>query len=104
MEYPRLMEYSRKQSISENITPKRALVIYGPRRVGKTTLLDAYLKHNTQLNTFYGVGDDFKLRELFQSENRDRILDFATPYDLIALDEAQSIPGIGLGAKMIIDA
>ena len=32
------------------------------------------------------------------------ILDFARPYDVIALDEAQFIPSIGLGIKMIIDA
>ena len=98
------MKYARKQSVSENISPKRILVIYGPRRVGKTTLLDAYLKKQNGARTLYGVGDDFKLRELFQSENRDRILDFAGPYEIIALDEAQQLPSIGLGAKMIIDA
>src|SRR3989344_3174694 len=98
------MKYARKQSVSENISPKRILVIYGPRRVGKTTLLDAYLKKQNGARTLYGVGDDFKLRELFQTENRDRILDFAGPYEIIALDEAQQLPSIGLGAKMIIDA
>lgn len=41
---------------------------------------------------------------MFQSEERKRILDFARPYDLVAIDEAQFIPSMGLGAKMMVDA
>lgn len=98
------MEFQRKQDIASNLYPKRILVIYGPRRVGKTTILEAYLKKETDKKSFYTTGDDFKIKELFQSEIRDRILDFARPYELIAIDEAQTIPSIGLGSKMIIDA
>lgn len=98
------MHYARKQTIEKHLSPKRVLVVYGPRRVGKTTLLEAYLKQHINTRSIYNIGDDSKLRELFQSENRDRILDFAAPYEIIAVDEAQQIPSIGLGAKMIIDA
>src|SRR3990167_5055834 len=102
------MEFIRKQSIESNISPKRALIIFGPRRVGKTTLLQFYLKrHESEdgcARIFSSTGDDFILRELFQSEKLKNILDFARPYDVIALDEAQFIPSIGLGIKMIIDA
>lgn len=94
----------RKQDIASNLYPKRALIIYGPRRVGKTTMLESYLQKEAQKKIFYTTGDDFKMRELFESEVRDRILDFARPYELIAIDEAQTIPSIGLGIKMIIDA
>jgi len=83
-------------------------MIYGPRRVGKTTLLQSYLNvKETKEKTpriFFSTGDDFTLRALFQAEKRKEILDFAQPYDLIAIDEAQAIPGIGTGAKMLIDA
>lgn len=98
------MDFERKQNIESNLYPKRILVIYGPRRVGKTTMLETYLKKEADKKSFYATGDDFKIRELFQSETRDRILDFAAPYEIIALDEAQTIPSIGLGSKMIIDA
>ena len=102
------MEFIRKQSIESNISPKRALIIFGPRRVGKTTLLQFYLKrHESEdgcARIFSSTGDDFILRELFQSEKLKNILDFARPYDVIALYEAQFIPSIGLGIKMIIDA
>ena len=98
------MKYQRKQDIVSVLEPKRALVIYGPRRVGKTTLLGEYIKTQTEKRIFSSTGDDIKLRNIFQSEDRDQILDFARPYDLIAIDEAQFIPSIGLGAKMMVDA
>lgn len=102
------MKFSRKQHIADSISSKRALIIYGPRRVGKTTLLKSYLndpaakKHYPSI--FSSTGDDFILRELFRSEKLKDILDFARPYNLIAIDEAQYIPSIGLATKMIIDA
>lgn len=102
------MLFNRKQGIADNISPKRALIIYGPRRVGKTTLLQSYLGDSATKERypriFSSTGDDFTLRELFRSEKLKDILDFARPYDLVAIDEAQYIPSIGLGIKMIIDA
>lgn len=98
------MKFKRKQDIISSIEPKRILVIYGPRRVGKTTLLEVYLNVQTGKKTYYSTGDDIGLREIIGSESRTKILDFARPYEIIALDEAQFIPSIGLGAKMMIDA
>ena len=98
------MKFKRKQNIVEALEAKRVLVVYGPRRVGKTTLLGEYLATQLGKNVFSSTGDDIRLRNIFQSEERDTILDFARPYDVIAIDEAQSIPSIGLGAKMMIDA
>ena len=98
------MKFKRKQNIVEALEPKRVLVVYGPRRVGKTTLLGEYLKTQSGKNVFSSTGDDIRLRNIFQSEDQNGILDFASPYDIIAIDEAQSIPSIGLGAKMMIDA
>ena len=98
------MEFQRIQRVKDYLAPRRALVVLGPRRVGKTTLLQSYLKMQTSKKVLYAVGDDFRIRELFKKEIRDELLDFAKPYDIIALDEAQQIPSIGLGVKMIIDA
>lgn len=102
------MKFQRKQTIESAISPQRALIIYGPRRVGKTTMLRSYLstlETSGHCRSIYSsTGDDFTLRELFQSERLKSILDFARPYDVIAIDEAQFIPSIGLGVKMIMDA
>ena len=94
--------FKRQQKIENNIVPKRVLVIYGPRRVGKTTILKKYL--STQGGRIlYTTGDDITIRQIFESEQRSRILNFAESYDVIGIDEAQQIPHIGLGIKMIID-
>lgn len=98
------MQFIRTQKIEAEIVPKRALVIYGPRRVGKTTLLKHYLSDRKDQSALYVVGDDFRIRELFKKEILNELLDFARPYEIIAIDEAQQVPSIGLGAKMIIDA
>jgi len=98
------MEFQRKQSIESSLAPNRALIIYGPRRIGKTTLLNSYLEKQTGKKILSVVGDDIRVRELFGSQIRDNILDFAKPYDIVAIDEAQQVPNIGLGAKMLIDS
>ncbi len=98
------MKFKRRQTIEQYLSPKRVLVVYGPRRIGKTTLLHFYLEKNKDRKIFSAIGDDIRIRELFQSQVRDDILDFAKRYEIIAIDEAQYIPFIGLGVKMIIDA
>jgi len=96
------MNFQRKQNIEEKITPKRVLVIYGPRRVGKTTLLKKYLQAENN-RVLYTTGDDIDIRKIYESEQRAKILSFAESYDVIGIDEAQEIPKVGLGTKMIID-
>jgi uncharacterized protein len=98
------MQFKRTQDIAYSLTPRRVLIIYGPRRVGKTTLLQGYIESLSRKKVLSLVGDDFRLRELFGKEIRDDILEFVRPYDVIAIDEAQQVPSIGLGVKMIIDA
>lgn len=106
MVYRIFMQFQRIQTVEAAIRPRRVLVIYGPRRVGKTTLLKAYLNGlNSGSKKIIGlIGDDFKLRALFKAEIRDDLLDFARDADVIAIDEAQQLPSVGLGIKMIIDA
>lgn len=103
MEYAFAMQFKRIQTIEASLAPKRVLMVYGPRRVGKTTLLKQYLSTQSNKRVFYVTGDDIAIRRLFESQERRQILDFARLYDVIGIDEAQSIPSIGLGAKMIID-
>ncbi len=87
----------------ENISKKgRVFVLYGPRRVGKTTLLKNFLK-NTTLKYKLDSGDNIKIQHLFQSQNFEDLLDYSEGYELIAIDEAQEIANIGKGLKILID-
>ena len=101
------MLIKRKQNIKDSLRPGRALIVYGPRRIGKTTAVKEYLKYfeldTKDKRTFFATGDDIKLRSLFNSEIRDDILAFARLYDLIIVDEAQNIQKLGIAIKIIID-
>jgi len=101
------MNFQRAQSISENISPRRALIIYGPRRVGKTTLLHEYLTATTSNHPdsriLSVVGDNITVQNVFASRELEKLKHFAQDYDIIAIDEAQQVPHIGIGTKMLVD-
>ncbi|MBU1018980.1 ATP-binding protein [Patescibacteria group bacterium] len=70
--------------------------------MGKTTLLQSFLD-KTPLKYRLDVGDNIKIQNLFESRELDAILSYAAKYELIAIDEAQKIPHIGIGLKMLVD-
>ncbi|MBI5822433.1 MAG: ATP-binding protein [Chloroflexi bacterium] len=78
------------------------MLIYGPRRVGKTTLLQSFLK-NTNLKYKLDSGDNFRIQQILSSQDFDQILAYVEGYELLAIDEAQNIPHIGMGIKIIVD-
>ncbi len=92
----------RKISLKDNIQKNKVLIIYGPRRVGKTTLLNDFLK-KTNLKYKLDNGDSIRLQQLLQSQDFNRIKDYVEGYELIAIDEAQQIPNIGMALKIIVD-
>lgn len=82
--------------------PNKVLVIYGPRRVGKTTLLRNYLAkspYKYKLDT----GDNIRTQQLLSSQDFSLILPYVEGYDLLVIDEAQEIPNIGMALKIIVD-
>jgi len=80
----------------------RVLVIYGPRRVGKTTILKNYLQ-KTNLKYKLDIGEDIRVQQVLSSQDFSQILPYAQGYELIVIDEAQQIPNIGMGLKIIVD-
>lgn len=80
----------------------KVLVIYGPRRVGKTTILKKYLD-KTNYKFRLEVGDNIRIQQVLSSQDFNQILSFAEGFELIAIDEAQQIENIGMGLKIIVD-
>lgn len=80
----------------------KVIVIYGPRRVGKSTLVGSYLKE-THLKYKLDSGDDLGVAGILSSQSFDKINNYAAGYDLIIVDEAQRIPKVGLGLKILVD-
>ena len=84
------------------LRPNKALLIYGPRRVGKTTLLRNYLAH-TPFRYKLDSGDNIRTQQVLGSQSFSQIMDYVEGYDLLAIDEAQNIPHIGMGLKILVD-
>ncbi len=89
-------------NLGEYVKPNKALVIYGPRRVGKTTLLNNFLA-GCEMKYRLDSGDDIKVREILSSQDFDILKNYAADYELIAIDEAQRIPNVGYGLKILVD-
>ncbi|KKS70264.1 MAG: hypothetical protein UV41_C0031G0004 [Candidatus Daviesbacteria bacterium GW2011_GWA2_42_7] len=90
------------EDLNPFLQENRALIIYGPRRVGKTTLLKSFL-NKTALKYKLDSGDNIRIQELLSSQDFPRIIEYAKSAELIVLDEAQLIPNIGMGIKIIVD-
>ncbi len=89
---------------TDNTFPVKGKVnlLYGARRVGKTTLIKQILKKEGN-NIFEGEGDDIRLRQILNSDDKALILNAFQDYDLVFIDEAQRIDNIGWSLKILID-
>ncbi|MEI7723893.1 MAG: ATP-binding protein [Bacteroidota bacterium] len=90
------------QNLDEELEPGKAIVILGPRRTGKTTLVKHYLQ-STKFKYRFETGGDLRMSELIESGNFNLIKEFAEGYDLVVIDEAQKIKNIGQGLKIMTD-
>jgi predicted AAA+ superfamily ATPase len=100
--YTLAMIIKRAYQLNRIIKANKVLVIYGPRRVGKTTLLNHFLA-STKLKYKLDSGDNIRVQQVLSSQDFTRILEYVSGYRLLAIDEAQQIPNIGMGLKIIVD-
>lgn len=94
--------YSRYLSdrIRNRIDTGKAIIVIGPRQVGKTTLIESLLQSKDYLLL---DGDDPNTRTLLTEPNTEQIRTIIGKYQYIFIDEAQRIEGIGLTMKIITD-
>ncbi len=89
-------------NLASYLKPNYALIMFGPRQVGKTTILKHFLS-TTTLKHKLDSGDNIRTQNLLASQDFEKILGYAQGYDLIAIDEAQQIPNIGMALKILVD-
>lgn len=80
---------------------KKAIVVIGPRQVGKTTLIQSLVEGKKAL---FLNGDDPQTRLQLANANFQFLLQLVSDYEVIVIDEAQRIENIGLTVKMLVDA
>ncbi|MDP2721745.1 MAG: ATP-binding protein [Bacteroidales bacterium] len=94
--------YSRylREIIERRLGSGKAIVVIGPRQVGKTTLIESILETKDYLLL---DGDDPLTRTLLTEPNTEQIRAILGKYKFVFIDEAQRIDGIGLTMKIITD-
>ncbi|MFC0184706.1 hypothetical protein SAMN04515674_107196 [Pseudarcicella hirudinis] len=92
-----------QRKLESRIDYKKALLIFGPRQVGKTTLAKALAK-TLDLPFEYFNGDNITTKNLWSISNLEALKQSFGNKKLIVLDEAQMIEDIGLILKQLIDA
>jgi len=94
---------SQRDILDRLLLPGKVVVLYGPRRVGKTTLVRKLLEETSE-PSLYVTGEDLAGRDYLGSRNLIKLIEFVGRKRLVVVDEAQYIPEIGLNLKMIVDA
>lgn len=85
----------------EKIFGRKAIVILGPRQVGKSTLMHQLLDESDDV--LWLNGDDQDVRELFENFSASKMRTILGRNTILALDEAQRISDIGLKLKIVTD-
>ena len=84
------------------VTAGKVIVVYGPRRVGKTTLVQRYVQQYDP-NALVVSGEDIAVREYLESQSIVKLKAFVGHHQTLIVDEAQYVDHIGLNLKLLID-
>jgi predicted AAA+ superfamily ATPase len=94
-----------KRGISRKIIDKlelgKAILLFGPRQTGKTTLLHQLF--DDKEGVLWLNGDEADVQKLFEAGSSTRLLAVFGRNKTIVVDEAQRITNIGLTLKLITD-
>lgn len=82
--------------------PGKVVVVYGPRRAGKTTLIRHYAAE-TDANALLVSGEDVTARQYLESQSITKLTSFVGERRVLILDEAQYVRNVGLNLKLMID-
>ncbi len=87
--------------VKKKLGKGKAIVVLGPRQVGKTTLLREICENN---RTFLFLnGDDSNVQHQIENANTQSLKQIIGKHTLVFIDEAQRINNIGIKLKLITD-
>lgn len=89
-----------KNSVADQFNKRKAIVITGPRQVGKSTLIKDILQNKEHL---FLNGDDFSVQQQLEQPNTEFLKRLIGANTIVFIDEAQRIPNIGMTSKIITD-
>lgn len=89
-------------NLRKALTPGKAVIIYGARRTGKTTLVKQFLQDVDEPYLLVS-GEDITVQGYLASQSIEKLSAFVGANRLLVVDEAQKVPNIGANLKLIID-
>ena len=92
-----------KAQILPRLESGKIIIIYGPRQVGKTTLLNNIVNLLPNEKIKFINGDDFLVRDQLTNPTIESLIQYLKGYTLLIIDEAQYIQNIGITLKLIHD-
>jgi predicted AAA+ superfamily ATPase len=91
-----------EEKLAAKVDWKKALILLGPRQVGKSTLVNK-LARDLDPNFLLLNGDEIQTQELLANSSLEFLKSYLGDSKVIVIDEAQRIQNIGLTLKLIID-
>lgn len=95
---PRILE----SNIKNDLFKGKAIILYGPRQSGKTTLVKK-LAADSGVDNLFVNGDEPDTREMLENVTSTQLKSFIGKNELLIIDEAQRIHNIGITIKLITD-
>lgn len=83
------------------LNKRKAIIIMGPRQVGKSTLLQTLFGNDQSV--FWINGDEQDMRSMFVNATSTSLKAAIGNHSYVVIDEAQRISDIGINLKLIID-
>jgi predicted AAA+ superfamily ATPase len=98
IEIPRLL----KKTIDLQLESQKVILLYGTRRVGKTTLI-RQVAESYGNNVLFLQGEDIDVSTVLQRRTIANYRRLVGNNKLIVIDEAQAVPDVGKALKLMID-
>lgn len=89
-------------AIGDRFFKGKAILLFGPRQVGKSTLIEILLKEEGK-DHLYLNGDDADVREILTNTTATKLKAIVGSRKIVFIDEAQRVPNIGLTLKLFTD-
>jgi uncharacterized protein len=90
------------QQLQEDLFQGKAILLFGPRQVGKTTVLEALL-HDQDQQCLILNADETDVRESLENTTSTALRRLFGDNKIVFIDEAQRVSNIGITLKLITD-